>query len=247
MSITHNHDLTGQRALVTGATSGIGRAIALQLAAEGAEVVVHGRDAARGAETVEVITAAGGKAEFAAADLGSADDTRRLAEEVGDVDILVNNAGISVWGPTGEFDAGAYDAMFASNVRAPFLLVAALAPAMAARGKGSILNVSSMAGDIGIAGGAAYGATKAALEALTRSWAAEFSPSGVRVNAIAPGPVYTPAPSGRDFITSLGETTPMNRASEPQEIADVAAFLVSPRASYVTGATIAADGGRTAI
>jgi NAD(P)-dependent dehydrogenase (short-subunit alcohol dehydrogenase family) len=247
MSTTQNHDLSGQRALVTGATSGIGRAVALQLAGAGADVVVHGRDAARGAATVDAITAAGGKAEFAAADLGDAADTRRLAEEVGDIDILVNNAGVSVWGPTAEFDADAYDAMFASNVRAPFLLVAALAPGMAARGMGSILNVSSMAGDIGMAGGAAYGATKAALEALTRSWAAEFSPSGVRVNAIAPGPVYTPTPSGRDFITSLGQTTPMNRASEPEEIAEVAAFLVSPRASYVTGATIAADGGRTAI
>jgi NAD(P)-dependent dehydrogenase (short-subunit alcohol dehydrogenase family) len=241
------HNLEGQRALVTGATSGIGRAVALQLARDGAETLVHGRDAARGAKTVQEITAFGGKAGFVAADLGDVAAVRRLAGEVGDVDILINNAGISVFGPTAEFDVAALDRMFASNVRAPFILVAALAPGMAARGHGSIVSLSSMAGGIGLAGGAAYGATKASLEAMTRAWAAEYSPSGVRVNAIAPGPVYTPTPSGRDFITALGETTPMRRASEPEEIAEVIAFLASPRASYITGATIAADGGRRAV
>ena len=239
--------LTGQRALVTGATSGIGRAVALQLAHDGAEVLVHGRDPARGAETVDEIAAAGGKASFVAADLGDADDVRRLADEAGDVDILINNAGISVFAPTAEFDGRAFDKMFASNVRAPFFLVAALAPGMAARGRGSIVSVSSMAGGVGLVGGAAYGATKAALESMTRSWAAEYSASGVRINAIAPGPVYTPTPSGPEFITALGETTPMNRASQPEEIAEVVAFLASPRASYVTGATVAADGGRRAV
>jgi len=132
-------------------------------------------------------------------------------------------------------------------VRAPFILVAALAPGMAARGRGSIVSVSSMAGGVGLVGGAAYGATKASLEAMTRAWAAEYSASGVRVNAIAPGPVYTPTPSGPEFIRALGETTPMRRASQPEEIAEVIAFLASPRASYITGTTVAADGGRRAI
>jgi NAD(P)-dependent dehydrogenase (short-subunit alcohol dehydrogenase family) len=239
--------LEGQRALVTGATSGIGRAVALQLARDGAEVLVHGRDTARGAETVQEISRAGGKAWFVAADLGDAADVQRLASDAGDVDILINNAGISVFGPTAEFDVAAFDKMFASNVRAPFQLVAAIAPGMAARGHGSIVSLSSMAGGVGLVGGAAYGATKASLEAMTRAWAAEYSASGVRVNAIAPGPVYTPTPSGREFITALGETTPMRRASQPEEIAEVIAFLASPRASYITGATIAADGGRRAI
>jgi NAD(P)-dependent dehydrogenase (short-subunit alcohol dehydrogenase family) len=108
-------------------------------------------------------------------------------------------------------------------------------------------SLGSMAGGIGLVGGAAYGATKASLAAMTRAWAAEYSASGVRVNAIAPGPVYTPTPSGPEFITALGETTPMHRASQPEEIAEVVAFLASPRASYITGATVAADGGRTAI
>jgi len=247
MSAFTPHNLEGQRALVTGATSGIGRAVALQLARDGAEVLVHGRNAARGAQTVQEITAAGGKASFIAADLGNAADVQRLATEAGDVDILINNAGISVFGPTAEFDIAAFDKMFASNVRAPFVLVAALASGMAARGRGSIVSLSSMAGGVGLVGGAAYGATKASLEAMTRAWAAEYSASGVRVNAIAPGPVYTATPSGPEFIRALGETTPMNRASQPEEIAEVIAFLASPRASYITGATIAADGGRRAV
>jgi NAD(P)-dependent dehydrogenase (short-subunit alcohol dehydrogenase family) len=245
MSAVTQNILEGQRALVTGATSGIGRAVALQLARDGAEVLVHGRDAARGAETVEEIEAAGGKARFA--DLSDAVDVQRLASEVGDVDILINNAGIALFAPTAEFEVSAFDTMFASNVRAPFFLVAAFAPGMAARGRGSIVSMSSMAGGVGLVGGAAYGATKAALEAMTRAWAAEFSASGVRVNAIAPGPVYTPSPSGPEFITALGETTPMRRASQPEEIAEVVAFLASPRASYITGTTVAADGGRRAV
>jgi NAD(P)-dependent dehydrogenase (short-subunit alcohol dehydrogenase family) len=247
MSMTSQDDLQGQRALVTGATSGIGRAVALALARDGAEVLVHGRDAGRGAETVQEIVAAGGKASFVAADLGDPADVERLARDAGDVDILINNAGIALFAPTAEVDVAAFDEMFASNVRAPFFLVAAIAPGMAARGHGSIVNMSSMAGGIGLAGGAAYGATKAALEAMTRAWAAEYSASGVRVNAIAPGPVYTPTPSGPEFIRALGDSTPMHRASQPEEIAEVIVFLASPRASYVTGTTIAADGGRRAI
>jgi NAD(P)-dependent dehydrogenase (short-subunit alcohol dehydrogenase family) len=247
MSTTTQDNLEGQRALVTGATSGIGRAVALQLARDGAEVLVHGRDAARGAQTVQKITAAGRKASFVVADLSDPGDVQRLPNDVGDVDILINNAGIALFGPTAEFDLAAFDKMFASNVRGPFFLVAALAPGMAARGRGSIVSLSSMAGGVGLVGGAAYGATKAALEAMTRAWAAEYSASGVRVNAIAPGPLYTPTPSGPEFISALGETTPMHRASQPEEIAEVSAFLASPRASYVTGTTVAADGGRRAI
>jgi len=117
---------------------------------------------------------------------------------------------------------------------------------MAARGAGSIINMASMAGQIGLAGGAAYGATKAAQAALARAWAAEFGPRGVRVNAVAPGPVFTSG-AAPDRTERLGSTTVLNRAAQAEEIAEVVAFLASPKSSYMTGATIAVDGGRTAI
>jgi len=239
-------DLQDQRALVTGATSGIGRAVALQLARQGAEVVVHGRDAARGAETVDAIAAAGGRARFVAADVGDLADLQRLVDDVANLDVLVNNAGFSWFGPTADLDMATFDALFVSDVRAPYFLVAAFAPKMAANGKGSIINISSMAGQIGLAGAAAYGATKAALSSMTRAWAAEFSPSGVRVNAVAAGPVYTRA-LDRERFDALGATTLLNRAADPTEIAEAVGFLASPRASYITGAVIPVDGGRTAI
>src|SRR6266849_2422675 len=245
MMTSQQRDLVGLKALVTGATSGLGRAIASQLARDGADVIVHGRDAARGAQTVEAIHSQGGSAHYVGTDLGDAASIAGFAKEVGDVDILVNNAGFSVWGPTETFALASFDAMFAANVRAPFLLVAAFAPGMAARGTGSIINIS-MAGRLGLAGGAAYGATKAALASFTQAWAAEYSPRGIRVNAVAPGPIYT-RPEARELFDSLGAATAMKRAADPPEIAEVVAFLASPRASYMTGAIVAVDGGRTAI
>jgi NAD(P)-dependent dehydrogenase (short-subunit alcohol dehydrogenase family) len=239
-------DLEGISALVTGASSGIGRAAAENLGRHGAGVIVHGRDAARGSAVVDTITAEGGKARFVAADLSDPAQLDDLVGQAGPVDVLVNNAGFSWFGPTKDLDVVTFDRLFAANVRAPYSLVAALAPKMAARGSGSIINIASMAGQIGLAGGAAYGATKAALASMTRPWAAEFSPSGVRVNAIAAGPVLTPGASP-ERIEALGATTLLARAAQPGEIAEVIAFLASPKASYLTGAVFAADGGRTAI
>jgi NAD(P)-dependent dehydrogenase (short-subunit alcohol dehydrogenase family) len=184
-------DLAGQTSLVTGATSGIGRAAAVLLARRGAHVLVSGRDAERGDAVVAEIRIAGGRADFVAADLADADSVRALARRAvelggGHVGILVNNAGVFPFGPTQGATDECIDAVYAVNVKAPFILTGELAPAMAARGKGSIINVLTMVAHFGVAGMALYGSSKAALTLLTKAWSAEFGPRGVRVNAVSP-------------------------------------------------------------
>jgi NAD(P)-dependent dehydrogenase (short-subunit alcohol dehydrogenase family) len=244
-SPTTVRDLEGKVALVTGATSGIRRAAAVQLAVQGATVIVHGRDVTRGAAVVAEIENAGGSARFVGADLGEPAEALVLAEEVGDVDILVNNAGFAWFGPSEKLPLNTLGQLFAANVQAPYLLVSVLAPKMVARGDGVIINIASRAGTVGQPDSAAYGATKAALASFARSWAAEYGPAGIRVNSISPGPVYTNAAEQQLFDASAA-TTALGRAAEPQEIADVIGFLASPRASYLTGANIAVDGGPAA-
>jgi NAD(P)-dependent dehydrogenase (short-subunit alcohol dehydrogenase family) len=236
--------------LITGATEGIGRATALAFGRAGYRVGVCARTESKVRQLVAELRANGFEAAGAAADVSQPDPvarmTQAIVDELGEIDVLVNNAGLSIWAPTEDLKVSDYDAMFAGNVRAPFFLVAAFAPAMAAKGSGSVINMGSMSAAVGLPTGAAYGATKAALTALTRSWAAEYSGRGVRFNTVAPGPVYT-RPEARDLFDALAETTAMKRAAEPAEIAEVVAFLTSPKAGYVTGANVAVDGGRTAI
>jgi NAD(P)-dependent dehydrogenase (short-subunit alcohol dehydrogenase family) len=233
------------QAIVTGATSGIGRAAALRLARDGWEIVVQGRNAERGAEVVREIEADGGRARFVRTDLSDLAAVRALVDNVGAVDVLVNNAGTAWFGPTPDLDEATFDDLFDGNVRSAYFLVAGIAPRMAERSSGNIISLASMAGQIGLAGGAAYGATKAALSSMTRSWAAEFSPRGVRVNAIAAGPVFS-TPDKAPLIEQIGKTTLLGRGAQVEEIAEVIAFLASDKASYITGATLAVDGGRTA-
>lgn len=240
--------LDGSTALVTGATSGIGQAIALQLAGLGAEVVVHGRSADRGAEAVRLIENAGGKARFVAADLSKPDEVRRLAAEAGPVDILINNAGIYNFGATADTDDAAFDEHVNVNLRAPYILVQQLVPAMAERGNGTVVNLSTLAASTPARQAGIYGATKAGVELLTRVWADEFGRSGVRVNTVAAGPTETPGTAVTPGLADgLATTTTLGRVAAPDEIASAVTFLASPAASYINGAVLHATGGQLAI
>jgi NAD(P)-dependent dehydrogenase (short-subunit alcohol dehydrogenase family) len=245
-------DFTGKTALVTGGTSGIGREVANQLAARGAHVILSGRDDARGEAAVQAIRATGGKADFVRADLTDTGSVAHLAERSvelgGQVDVLVNNAGLYPFAPTAEVPLSQFDEVYAVNVRAPFFLVAALAPAMAERGSGAIVNVSTMVATNGMAQMAVYGSSKAALQLLTKSWAAEFAASGVRVNAVSPGPTRTEGTAALgDNLDGLATTTPLNRVGKPEEVAAAIVWLASDAASLVHGAILPVDGGRLAV
>jgi NAD(P)-dependent dehydrogenase (short-subunit alcohol dehydrogenase family) len=240
-------------ALVTGGTSGIGRATAVKLAQLGVHVIVVGRNEERGEKAVAEIRSAGGKADFIASDLQDASSAREVAKRAvelgsGHVDILVNNAGIFPFGPTEQTKEEEFDRVYALNVKVPYFLVAELAPLMAKRGNGAIVNVSTMVADYGASGTSLYGSSKAAINLLTKVWAAEYGPRGVRVNAVSPGPTRTEGTNAMgEGLDQLAAQAPAGRPATADEIAEAIVFLATDRSSFIYGAKLAVDGGRTAV
>lgn len=243
--------LVGRSALVTGSTGGLGVAIAQALAAEGAVVVVSGRNKQNGDEVVAGIRAAGGEATFVAADLASGESgARALAEEAtvaagGRLDILVNNAATLLMPkPTADIGERELQEAFGVNVFAPFLLTGLIAPAMAGRGHGAVVNIGSNTGLRGSAGSAVYSGNKAVIHSFTLSWADEFGPSGVRVNAVAPGPIATErAVEFADHVAPMLARVPSRRMSTPEEVAAAVVFLASDDAANIQGTVLSIDGG----
>jgi NAD(P)-dependent dehydrogenase (short-subunit alcohol dehydrogenase family) len=244
-------ELQNKTALITGAgaNGGIGAAVARAFAREGADLVISGRDAERGEEARRALAEQGVEVRFVLADLAVFEDVERLAAEAGPVDILVNNAAAFDLGPTIGHGRAGFEESFDVNVRAPYFLTAALAPHMVEQGSGSIINLATIASRIAVPFMSTYGASKAALESLTRSWAQEFGASGVRVNAVAPGTTKSDkvlAVMGPQADV-MAEATPLKRNAETEEIAEVVLFLASDRSSFVTGHVLAADAGRLAV
>jgi NAD(P)-dependent dehydrogenase (short-subunit alcohol dehydrogenase family) len=250
-----SRELVGRVALVTGATAGIGKGIAIALAQSGARVVATGRDGQRGAALVEAIRGAGGYADFVPADLaggpGAVADLAAAARRSAgaDFDILVNNAARLIDPrPTADLDSLLITDALAVNVAAPMLLTAALVPAMLGRGEGVIVNVGSINGIVGMAHAALYSATKAAIHSLTRSWAAEFAGRGVRVNTVAPGPTATEFNLGRqELLAPVLARVPSGQMTEPADVGAAVVFLASPAAANIHGATLTMDGAFSAV
>jgi len=247
--------LQGRTALVTGSTSNLGRATALALAADGAHVIVCGRDEERGVAARAAIREAGGRADYVHADLdGSIAASRALAGTAtellgGRIDILVNNAGIFPPADTLTADPDMFDRVYAVNVKAPFFLTQAIAPGMIAHGSGVIINLGSWVARLSVPVGALYASTKGAMETLTRAWAAEFGPRGIRVNAVSPGVIRDPAvyvDTDHPAATMMAGT-PAGRTGNPDEIATAIAYLASDDAAFIHGTVLDIDGGRTAV
>jgi NAD(P)-dependent dehydrogenase (short-subunit alcohol dehydrogenase family) len=246
---------TARVALVTGGNSGIGAGIARRLAGRGDAVAVVGRRGALCDAVAASISAAGGDCLAIEADLADPEAPGRVVAEVaarwGRLDTLVNDAAIIKNLPIPELTVELMDAHYAVNVRAPFLLTQAALPLLTASDNASIVNISSSSGSLSIPGQSAYGFTKAAIEFMTRSYAAELAPAGVRVNCIAPGPIDTPIalqyarPEGADRQL-LAMITPFGTTGRPEEVAAVFAFLASDDASHVNGEVIKVDGGKRA-
>jgi NAD(P)-dependent dehydrogenase (short-subunit alcohol dehydrogenase family) len=244
----------GRVAIVTGGGTGIGAAIARRLAGAGTAVAIVGRRRAPCEDVAGEIQAAGGAAHVIDADLGDPAVPAALVAEVratwGRLDVVVNNAAVIKNLPLEEMPLEILEQHLAVNIRGPFLLVQAALPSLTASGSGAIVNISSSSASLAIPGQAVYGLTKAALEYLTRSWAAELAPRHIRVNCIAPGPIDTPihlswAADMETAYRALRDATPLHRIGEPDDIARWVQHLSDPQETFVTGSVIAIDGGQT--
>lgn len=239
--------LQGKTALVTGAATGIGRAIALMFAQAGARVVVnHLSQTAQAQAVVQAITNAGGEALAIDADVSRAADVQRLVVEAGELHILVNNAGIIQEKPFLDTTEADWDRMLAVDLKSVFLMARAVLPGMVARGNGVIINLASDLGILGRENYAPYCTAKAGVIGLTRSLAREFAPHGIRVNAIAPGPVNTAMVSLENMSAEWMEkelAIPQHRVAEPDEIAATALFLASDLSRFYCGQVLGPNGG----
>jgi NAD(P)-dependent dehydrogenase (short-subunit alcohol dehydrogenase family) len=239
-------ELAYKDALITGGTAGIGLACARLMAHEGASVIITGRDTERGKAAAAGID---GSVRFVEADLADIESVRSLVEQAGAVDVLVNNAAGFPAALTIDQGLEAFEKTFDTNVRGTYFLTAGLVPGMLERGHGSIVNVTTMVANKGVPGAGAYSASKAAVESLTRTWAAEFGSRQVRVNSVAPGPTRTEGVQAEWGETNeeLGRALPLGRTAKPEEIAQAVLFLASPRSTFITGSVLHVDGGGTAV